>query len=162
MTEDKFLALVHEHKAQIYQHAFYLLRNREDAEDITQETFIRAWEHRRKLRLKTVRSWLLKCAQNLCFNLLKRQKFQEPLTEGDERELETLLHRHTHQSNPSPDEIVIKQELKASVHCAIKKLPTRNAFSDNHAGIGRHEFQRDCRSIRATRRHCKINSIPCP
>jgi len=123
MTEDKFLELVHEHKAQIYQHALYLLRNREDAEDITQETFIKAWEHRRKLRLKTVRSWLLKCAQNLCFNLLKRQKFQEPLTEGDETELEMLLHRHTHQSNPSPDEIVIKQELKASVHCAIKKLP---------------------------------------
>ena len=122
MTEDKFLALVHKHEAQIYQHAYYLLGNREDAEDITQETFIKAWEHRAKLRPKTVRSWLLKCAQNLCFNLLKRQKFQEPLTEGDERELETLLHKHTPPSNPSPDAIVIQQELKASVHCAIRKL----------------------------------------
>ena len=34
MTEDKFLALFHEHKAQIYQHTLYLLGNREDAEDI--------------------------------------------------------------------------------------------------------------------------------
>ena len=124
MREDKFLELVHEHKSQIYQHALYLLGNREDAEDITQETFIKAWEHHAKLRLTTVRSWLLKCAQNLCFNLLKRNKFQEPLTEGDETELEMLMHRHTHQSNPSPDEIVIKGELKASVHCAISKLPT--------------------------------------
>ena len=123
MTEDKFLALVHEHKAQIYQHTLYLLGNREDAEDITQETFIKAWERRAKLRPKTVRSWLLKCAQNLSFNLLKRQKFQEPLTEGDESELETLMHRHTHRRNPVPDEIVIEQELKASVHCAIRKLP---------------------------------------
>jgi RNA polymerase sigma-70 factor (ECF subfamily) len=123
MTEDKFLELVHEHQAQIYQHTLYLLRNREDAEDITQETFIKAWEHRSKLRLKTVRSWLLKCAQNLCFNLLKRRKFQEPLTEGDETELEMLLHRHTHRSNPLPDELVINQELKASVHDAINKLP---------------------------------------
>ena len=86
MREDKFLELVHEHKSQIYQHALYLLGNREDAEDITQETFIKAWEHRAKLRLTTVRSWLLKCAQNLCFNLLKRNKFQEPLIEGDETE----------------------------------------------------------------------------
>ena len=124
MTEDKFLELVHEHQAQIYQHTYYLLGNREDAEDITQETFIKAWEHRAKLRPKTVRSWLLKCAQNLSFNLLKRRKFQEPLIEGDETELERLLHRHTHQSNPTPDEIVIKRELKASVHCAINKLPT--------------------------------------
>ena len=74
MTEGKFLALFDEHKAQIYQHTLYLLGNREDAEDITQETFIKAWEHRAKLRPKTARSWLLKCAQNLCFNLLKRHK----------------------------------------------------------------------------------------
>lgn len=123
MTEDKFLELVHKHQVQIYQHTLYLLGNREDAEDITQETFIKAWEHRAQLRLKTVRSWLLKCAQNLCFNLLKRQKFQEPLTEGDEAELETLMHTHSGQSNPSPDEIVIQRELKESVHCAISKLP---------------------------------------
>ena len=127
MTEDKFLELVHTHKAQIYQHTFYLLRNREDAEDITQETFITAWKHRNKLRPKTVRSWLLKCAQNLCFNLLKRDKFQVHLTGEDdtdpETELETLMHTHSGRSNPSPDEIVVQQELKDSVQCAIQKLP---------------------------------------
>ena len=127
MTEDKFLELVHEHKAQIYQHTLYLLGNRENAEDITQETFIKAWENRAKLRPKTVRAWMLKCAQNLCFNLLKRQKFQVHLTEDDDTDvettLETLMHAHSGRSNPMPDEIVIQQELKDSVHCAIKKLP---------------------------------------
>ena len=111
MTEDKFLELVQEHQAQIYQHTLYLLGNREDAEDITQETFIKAWEHRAKLRLKTVRSWLLKCAQNLCFNLLKRRKFQEPLTEGDETELEMLLHRDTR---------------TGQIHCLMKLSSSRN------------------------------------
>ena len=127
MTEDKFLELVNEHKARIYQHTLYLLGNREDAEDITQETFIKAWEHRSKLRPKTARSWMLKCAQNLCFNLLKRNKFQVHLTAGDETdpetELETLMHAHSGRSNPSPDEIVIQRELKESVQCAISKLP---------------------------------------
>ena len=123
MTEDEFLSHVDKYKAQIYQHALYLLGNQEDAEDITQETFIKAWKHRAKLRPKTVRSWLLKCVQNFCFNLLKRNKFQMPLTEGDDAELESLLHRQTHRSNPSPDEIITKQELKEFVHCAISKLP---------------------------------------
>ena len=127
MTEDKFLELVYEHKAQIYQHILYLLGNRENAEDITQETFIKAWEHRSELRPKTARAWMLKCAQNLCFNLLKRQKFQVHLTEDNntdvETALETLMHAHSGRSNPMPDEIVIQQELKDSVHCAIKKLP---------------------------------------
>ena len=123
MTEDEFLELVQKYKARIYQHALYLIGNQEDAEDITQETFIKAWEQCAKLRPKTIRSWLLKCTQNLCFNLLKRQKFQMSLEQGDETELEALLHTHTCPSNPSPDEIIIDQELKELVHCAISKLP---------------------------------------
>lgn len=123
MTEEEFLGLVEKYKARIYRHALYLLGNQEDAEDITQETFIKAWKHRAKLRTKTVQSWLLKCAQNLCFNLLKRHRFQVSLTEGDEAELEALIDIDTHRSNPSPDEVVVKQELKELVRCAISKLP---------------------------------------
>ena len=123
MTEDKFLVFVDKYKTQIYQHTLYLLGDREDAEDVTQETFIKAWEHRAKLRPKTIRSWLLKCAQNLCFNLLKRRQFQMPLIEGDDAEFEALLQAHTYRSNPPPDEIIIKQELKEFVQCAISKLP---------------------------------------
>lgn len=40
MKENGFLVLVDRYKAQIYQYTLYLLGNREDAEDITQETFI--------------------------------------------------------------------------------------------------------------------------
>ena len=38
MRKDKFLELVHQHEAQIYQHILYLLGSREDAKDITQLT----------------------------------------------------------------------------------------------------------------------------
>ena len=166
MTEDKFLELVHEHKAQIYQHILYLLGNRENAEDITQETFIKAWEHRSELRPKTARAWMLKCAQNLCFNLLKRQKisgaFNRRRQYRVETALETLMHAHSGRSNPMPDEIVIQQELKDSVHCAIKKIAAGYADSDNYARIERNEFQRDCRGLRTTRRYCEITCISCP
>ncbi len=40
MTEDEFLELVQKHQVWVYRHALYLLRNSEDAKDITQETFI--------------------------------------------------------------------------------------------------------------------------
>ena len=123
MIKDDFLGFVKEHEAQIYQYALYLLGNQEDAEDVTQETFIKAWNHYPTLRPPTVRCWLLKCVQNLCFNLLKRQKFQEPLIDGNDAELEILLHTYTPRSNPLPDEIVIKQELRDVVHRAISKLP---------------------------------------
>lgn len=123
MTEDEFVLLVRKHQDQVYWHAFYLLKNSEDAKDMTQETFIKAWQHRTKLRQKTVRAWLLKCVQNLCFNMLKRQKFQVQLSDEDEETFEMLLHKNTHKSIPTPDEISIKKELKLLVHQAIGELP---------------------------------------
>ncbi len=123
MTEDDFLILVRKHQDKVYRHALYLLKNSEDAKDMTQETFIKAWQHRTKLREKTVHSWLLKCVQNLCFNQLKRRKFQVHLSEEEDETLEMLLHTHSQRSNPSPDEITIKQELKQLVHRAIGELP---------------------------------------
>lgn len=124
MTEEEFLELVRKHQDQIYRHTLYLLKNIEDAKDMTQETFMKAWQHRSNLRKDTVRYWLLKCAQNLCFNKIKRRKFQVHLTEDDEKDsLEMLLQEHSHQSNPSPEENTINHETKQLVHQAIAKLP---------------------------------------
>ena len=135
MTEDEFLELVRKHQDRIYRHALYLLKNSEDAKDMTQETFIKAWQHRTKLRQKTVHSWLLKCVQNLCFNQLKRRKFQVHLSEDDEGEtFEMLLQTHSPKSNPSPEEITIKLETKQLVHRAIGELPPRYAIHRHHAG----------------------------
>ena len=123
MTEDKFLELIRKHQDKIYRHAFYLLKNSEDAKDMAQETFIKAWQHRAKLREDTAHSWMLKCVQNFCFNQLKRRKFQVHLDEEEDETLEILLHSYSYQSNPTPDEIAIRQELKLFVRQAIEELP---------------------------------------
>jgi RNA polymerase sigma-70 factor (ECF subfamily) len=128
MPEEVFLDLVKQHQAQIYQHALYLLNNPDDAKDVTQETFIKAWNSNAELRLETVRSWLLKCANNLCIDLLRRRRFQAPLTMGDTEEIETLVH-HQHEgtvsqpSNLSPEELYIRQERQQLVQQAIAQLP---------------------------------------
>lgn len=124
MTEDEFLELVRKHQDRIYRHALYLLKNAEDAKDMTQETLIKAWQHRAKLRQKTVHSWLLKCVRNLCFNQLRRRKFQVHLSEEDDGDtFGMLLKTQEDKSSPSPDEIAIEQETKQLVHRAIGELP---------------------------------------
>lgn len=123
MTEEKFLELIKIHQDKIYRHAFYLLKNSEDAKDMAQETFIKAWQHRATLREDTAHSWMLKCVQNLCFNLLKRKKFQVYIDEEEGDTLGTLMHTHSYQSNPTPDEIAIKLELKQLVRQAVDELP---------------------------------------
>ena len=123
MTEDKFLELIRKHQDKIYRHAFYLLKNSEDAKDMAQETFIKAWQYRAKLREDTAHSWMLKCVQNLCFNQLKRRKFQVYLDEEEGETLETLLYANSYKANPTPDEIAMKQERKQLVRQAIEELP---------------------------------------
>ena len=128
MPEEVFLDLVKQHQAQIYRHALYLLNNPDDAKDVTQETFIKAWNSNAELRLETAQSWLLKCANNLCIDLLRRRRFQVPLTIGDTEEIETLVH-HQHEgtvpdsSNLSPEELYIRQERQQLVRQAIAQLP---------------------------------------
>ena len=73
MSEDVFLELVQQHQVGIYQHVLYLLDNQDDAKDVTQETFIKAWKHADELRSETIRSWLLKCANNLSIDLIRRR-----------------------------------------------------------------------------------------
>ncbi len=128
MPEEVFLDLVKQYQAQIYQHALYLLNNPDDAKDVTQETFIKAWNSNAELRLETVQSWLLKCANNLCVDLLRRRRFQVPLTMGDTEEIETLAHHQregmaSDPSNLSPEELYIRQERQRLVQQAIAQLP---------------------------------------
>ena len=125
MTEDEFLELVRKHQDRIYRHALYLLKNTEDAKDMAQETFIKAWQHRSKLRQETVQAWLLKCVRNLCFNQLKRRKFQVHLSDEDDDgdTFGMLLKTQENKSSPSPEELTIKQETKQLVHRAIGELP---------------------------------------
>lgn len=56
MTEKIFLELVRKYQDKIFRHAFYLLKNSEDAKDMTQETFSRAWQHRNTIRQETAHS----------------------------------------------------------------------------------------------------------
>lgn len=128
MSEDVFLGLVQQYQALIYQHALYLLNNQDDAKDVTQETFVKAWKHAAELRLETLQSWLLKCANNLCIDLLRRRKFQVPLAEADEEEIEMLLHYKGENvafqaPNPSPEDLCLKQERQRLVQQAIAQLP---------------------------------------
>lgn len=65
--------LVQEHARLLYRLAFSVVRSPTDAEDIVQETFLRALQHRQKLKeLDSVRAWLLRVAWNLAMDRKRR------------------------------------------------------------------------------------------
>jgi RNA polymerase sigma factor (sigma-70 family) len=59
----------------IFRHALYLLGHREDADDVKQETFLRAYRTLSSFRSRsTLQTWLFKICSNLCYDLLRRRQ----------------------------------------------------------------------------------------
>ncbi len=74
MKDRIFKNLLKEHKNRVYSYALYFLHNREDAEDITQEVFIRVWKYQDRIRGKTVVPWLMKVTHNCCIDCIRKRK----------------------------------------------------------------------------------------
>ncbi len=73
-SEAQLAAIYREFSGQIHTYAYHLLGNPEDADDITQEVFIRAYARLAQLRDQTsMRSWLYRIATNLCMDHLRRR-----------------------------------------------------------------------------------------
>ena len=78
--------LVRRYQRPLLKHASYLLRNYEDAFDITQEVLIRALrEDRRYQKDFRIRPWLYRVTTNLCFNRLRNTKRRRAILESMER-----------------------------------------------------------------------------
>lgn len=77
-----FETLYHEYASGIYDFLVRLVHDRAAAEDLTQATFIKAFEHRSTLRdPEKVRCWLWATAHNQGLNHLARQRKSDPLDE---------------------------------------------------------------------------------
>lgn len=69
-----FVALVDEKSEMLYRVARTILRNDEDCKDALQETMLKAWESRHKLReLPLFGTWITRILINECHTLLRRK-----------------------------------------------------------------------------------------
>jgi len=84
---EAFGALYEQRRAQIYTFLRYLVRDREEAADLTQQVFVRAWDGLPRLRKPEVfGAWLHRIARNLARDRAKsaRVRMEEPLPDEDE------------------------------------------------------------------------------
>lgn len=80
-----FTALYESHVDRVYRHVYYWLPSQADAEDITQEVFVRAWKsiHKYKRTGAPLIAWLTKIARNLVNDYYRAKKRLVPLPETD-------------------------------------------------------------------------------
>jgi RNA polymerase sigma-70 factor (ECF subfamily) len=78
-TEAEFAALAERHRRELHVHCYRMLGSFEEAEDLVQETFLRAWRSRQSLeRDEWFRAWLYKIATNACLDKIKRDERRVP------------------------------------------------------------------------------------
>ena len=70
----KFRGLVNRHQDQVYSLALYLLRDKAEAEDVSQETYIKLWQHIAGIEEDRAKSWLLKVTRNSCLDRLRARR----------------------------------------------------------------------------------------
>lgn len=70
-SHDAFAALVEEHQRYVYNLALRVVKDENEALDLTQETFVRAWTALPNFRGQSqFRTWLYRIVTNLCYNRL--------------------------------------------------------------------------------------------
>jgi RNA polymerase sigma-70 factor (ECF subfamily) len=74
MDQGKFKNLLQTHKDAVFSYATYLVRNRQDAEDITQDVFVKLWQNMDKIDKNKTKAWIMRVAHNLCIDQIRRNK----------------------------------------------------------------------------------------
>ena len=116
---EAFGELVQRYQQAVFNVCFRMLQERRDAEDLTQETFIRAYRRLETFDIeRPFGPWIRRVATNLCLNFLEKRYIpQVPLDE--ERD-------HPAKSNLiGPEETRIKVEAQDRIRAAIMELPAK-------------------------------------
>ena len=116
--EASFEILFYRHYDRIYGLLFRLLGNRTEAEDVTQEVFLKLYKRPLRGRRKhNVSGWLYRVATNMGYNHLRGTKRRWGRN--------TLLLPDITDAAVHPADKAIQQETKAVVRAALARLPQR-------------------------------------
>jgi RNA polymerase sigma-70 factor (ECF subfamily) len=113
----RFEQLVLPHIDAAFNLARWLLRRREDAEDVAQEALLRAYRFFQGFHGGDARAWLLQIVRNACYTWLEKNRPLELNVEFDEE-----LHI---QSCRTPETMAIEGDDRARLTYALEKLPPR-------------------------------------
>jgi RNA polymerase sigma-70 factor (ECF subfamily) len=117
---DAFDLIVVRYGRQIYRLCYRFAGNHEDASDLSQDVFVRAFRGRKAFRgHASVGTWLYRIGVNVCLNRVTARTTLGKLTEPIEEKQFVDVRAE------SPSELMLKDERAARVRAAIAQLPRK-------------------------------------
>ncbi len=147
-SEVAFNELVDRYAQTVYRVGYGITGNRQETEDIVQETFFKAFRHVESFSpdKASFKTWLLTIARNQSINVFSSLK-RKAMTffSADENEAQSYSHTHNpFQSQHDPEtQLSIKQEHK-KVEDAVTKIVRTTENSNNTESTGKPQLRRNC------------------
>lgn len=122
-----FETLLKKYRKSVYYMLLKMVNNSDDAEDLTQEAFAKAFNSLHKFDSKYAFStWLFRIATNNCIDFIRKKRIQtvsiDTTYSNDDGDSMTFDIRDT---ALSPDEIMLKKQRKEYLKKAVDRLPAK-------------------------------------
>jgi RNA polymerase sigma-70 factor (ECF subfamily) len=121
--EEAFALLVERHLPLVYKFVYRYLHNSDDANDVTQETFIKAWKYLHKFDTsKKFTTWILTIAKNTALDFIKRKKpvLFSKIEEGD-GDLDAFLAPYL-EPPALPVDVLARDHIQAGLEAALRDI----------------------------------------
>jgi RNA polymerase sigma-70 factor (ECF subfamily) len=126
MHDAAFDDAVAEHQRKVFTFARYLLSDREEAEDVTQDVLLRLWRNLDSVAPERLGGWLLRVTRNACYDRIRHRKIRRHPSVDDASN--TAPEAMTSRA-PDPEILAGASQLGARLVAAINDLrePQRSA-----------------------------------
>lgn len=132
MTQSEFLNLVMPFKDKVFRFSKRLLVSTEEAEDATQELYLKLWKNRAKISsYKNIEAFAMTMTKNYCFDRLKsKQASNLSLVHSNYKEKGTLL-----------DKRIELNDSVSIIHQLIEQLPQQQRIIIQLRDVEQYEFE---------------------
>ena len=124
--ESAFAELTRRHLGGVYSFVARFVGNAEEADDITQETFLKAWKNLKKYNQSSskFKTWLFRIARNSAIDFLRKKK-HVPFSQFDTEGGVNVLTETVADAEDLPDTLLMKLEDAKELHAVLEQLPPK-------------------------------------
>lgn len=123
---DAYVDLYNRHSPMAARAIRSIVKNREDTEDLLQETFLRAMVHLKGFDGRsTFSTWVTRIGINCALMMLRSRRSHPEVSVYIQEEGDTWRHLDVPDNAPDPEELFFRNERELHVRRAVKKLPRR-------------------------------------